>query len=195
MPAVVVGVDHRLAPEHPYPAPVDDVVMALEWIAENAQRLGADAGRTALFGISSGGNLAAAAAHRSLDGAAPRPAALVLQCPSLNLSFASSRFEADEASVEGARRIVALYAGATDPTDPGLSPGLRQRLGGLPPTLVITADFDPLTADSARYVQRLGEAGVAVTWHPYPMTHTVAMPEVFVRMHDETVAWLAGVLA
>ncbi|PZU47515.1 MAG: hypothetical protein DI566_05085 [Microbacterium sp.] len=192
--AVVVNIDHRLAPEHPYPEPLDDVVAALEWIVANAESLTADPERLALFGISSGGNFAVAAAHRALDGRAPAPAALVLQCASVNLSLESGRFEADPISVEGARRIIALYAGGADTTDPDVSPGLRPDLRGVPPTLVITADYDPLAADALHYADRLTEAGSAVTRHSYPMTHTVAVPRVFRRMHDDTVAWLTKTL-
>ena len=193
--AVVVNIDHRLAPEHPHPAPVDDVVLAMEWMLTHADRLHADAARLVLFGISSGGNLVAAAANRSLDGAAPRPAAVVLQCPSVTLSLASSRFETNIPDLAGAERIVSLYAAGADPENPDVSPALRPTLNGLPPTLLVTADLDPLTADTLMYAERLRQAGVEVTHHPYPMAHTIATPSVFVRMHHDTVAWLRGTLS
>jgi len=194
LPAVVVGIDHRLAPEHPYPIPADDVAAAISWIADQADEWGADADRLVLFGISSGGNLVSAAAHRALDGELPRPVAVVLQSPSVDLSIESGRFRADEASVADARRIIALYTAGADPEDPRVSPARREDLRGSSPTLVITGDDDPLSADALAYADRLELAGVAVTRHRYPMTHTVATPEVFRRMHDETLAWLGGVL-
>ncbi|QEW04079.1 alpha/beta hydrolase [Microbacterium lushaniae] len=195
LPAVVVGIDHRLAPEHPYPIPADDVAAAISWIVGHAAELGADAARLVLFGISSGGNLAAAAAHRALDGELPPPVAVVLQCPSVDLSLGSGRFQADEESIADARRIVALYTAGADPEEPGVSPARRSDLSGSSPTLVITGDYDPLAPDALAYADRLEQAGVAVARHRYPMTHTVATPEVFRRMHDETLAWLGRVLA
>lgn len=193
--AIVVDIDHRLAPEHRWPVPVDDVCAVIRWICQNAAELGADPERIALHGVSSGGNLVAVASHRALDGALPPIAAVVLQVASLNLSFASNRFRAPAEEVAGARQLVALYAGDADPADPAISPGLREDLSGLPPTLLITADDDPLTADALKYADRLEEAGVPVARRPYPMTHTVAAPEVLRRQYAETVAWLRETLA
>lgn len=189
--AVVVNVDHRLAPEHPFPAPLDDVRAAIRWSVENAASLRIDPDRVAVFGISSGGNLASSVAGPYADATLPTLAAVVLQCASVNLDMTSSRYESDPEDRAGVGRIVELYAGEASPTDPRVSPGLAPQLGGLPPHLIVTADYDPLTADALTYVTRLRQAGVAVEHHPYPMTHTVATPATFRAMHDDTVAWLS----
>lgn len=195
--ALVADIDHRLAPEHPFPAPADDVFSAFRWIVGHAADLGVDPRRIAVMGMSSGANLAAAAAQRSLDDGPIPVRAEVLQCPSLDLTTGSSRFgpEATEADITGARAMVAAYAGEADPADPALSPGLRPDLSGVPETLLIGAEFDLLLGDARAYARRLEEAGVPVTLRVLPMTHVLADPVDFRAMHDGTVAWLRKVLA
>lgn len=188
--AVVVSVDHRLAPEHPFPVPLDDVRAAVRWVVDHATQLGTDPERTAVFGISSGGNLTASLAGPYADPQVPPLAAVVLQCASVNLDMDSSLYESDAQDRAGVAQIVELYAGQADPTDPRISPALARDLAGLAPHLVITADYDPLTADALAYADRLVAAGVPVEYHAYPMTHTVATPQTFRAMHDDTVAWL-----
>ncbi|MDR1387839.1 MAG: alpha/beta hydrolase, partial [Propionibacteriaceae bacterium] len=188
--AVTVTVDHRLAPEHPYPTPLEDTYQAILWAVEQAGQLEADPGRLALFGISSGGNLACAAAQLSLDRGGPSITAQVLQCPSLDLSWAAARFEADSTTVAGAEAIIRMYAAGADCAGAPVSPGLRQDLSQTPPTLLVTAQFDHLAGDALAYARRLEAAGRPVTTHCYPMTHTVATPAVFTRMHHQTMAWL-----
>lgn len=193
--AVVVSVDHRLAPEHPYPVPVDDVCAAYAWTLEQADRLAMDPGRIAVFGISSGGNLVAAASQRILDRSAPPVAAVVLQFAALDLSVESTRYDWDGPQAEAAEALVELYTAGADPLAPGISPVRRADLTGLPATLVVTAEFDPLTPDALHYAERLAQAGVPVTRHMYPMSHVMARPVTFRQMHDETVAWLTEWLA
>ncbi|MDR2378768.1 MAG: alpha/beta hydrolase [Bifidobacteriaceae bacterium] len=192
--AVVVSVDHRLAPEHPFPAPVEDTYAALEWLAANAGGLGVDPDRLAVFGISSGGNLVCQAAQLAISRGGPRLAAQVLQCPSLDLTINSSRFEATEAEIAGARRLVAMYLGASGADARQASPGLAPDLAGAPPTLLVVAEFDVLAPDALAYAARLEAAGLEVTTRRYPMTHTTAVPAVYRRMHAETAAWLAAAL-
>ena len=193
---VVVNVDHRLAPEHPYPTPLEDVYDTLVWLQESATRLGVDPDRVAVHGISSGGNLAAAVVQLSLDRGGPPVRAQVLQSPSLDLSSGSRRFVGDPED-EGARQIIALYRGAGpgDPESAPSSPGLRADLAGLPPALVVLARFDNLAADARAYAQRLQAAGVPTTVLEYPMTHTVAEPQVYRRNQDEVVAWVRASVA
>lgn len=193
--AVVVSIDHRLAPEHPFPVPLDDVTAAVEHIVATAPELGGDPERLGLYGISSGGNLAAALAARAGDGAAPPVRAVALEVPSVNLSLDSNRFTASAAEVAGAERIVSMYTAGHDPADPEISPGLRADLSALAPTLVITAELDPLTADALTYVERLREAGVPVTSRTAHMTHAVAVPAVRRELVDLAVTWLRETLA
>ncbi len=193
----VANVDHRLAPEFRHPVPRDDVFAALVWADAQAERLGVDRDRIALFGISSGGNLAASAVQVAARRGGPHVAAQVLQCPSLDLSFASARYadRIDPSVMAGARALAEIYAGDADTADPAISPGLSPDLSGLPPTLFVMADFDYLVADALAYADRLEAAGVEVARHSYPMTHTIATPDVYRRMHLETAAWLRGALA
>jgi acetyl esterase len=188
---VVVDVDHRLAPEHPYPAPLEDVYATLAWVHGEAARLRVDPARIAVHGISSGGNLAAAAVQLSLDRGGPPVRAQSLQSPSLDLSTGSRRFTGGPDD-DGGRQIVALYRGdgAGDPQTAPFSPGLRADLRGLPRALVVLAAFDDLAADALDYAGRLAAAGVPTTVLEYPMTHTVAEPAVYRSNEDDVVAWL-----
>ncbi|MDR0436122.1 MAG: alpha/beta hydrolase [Propionibacteriaceae bacterium] len=191
--AVVVNVDHRLAPEFPYPVPLEDSYAALTWIAANAEEYRVDTTRLAVFGISSGGNLACAAAQLAIDRGGPRVAAQVLQCPSLDLSLESHRFSADALTVEVAKMIAQMYAGGADTAVDPLSPGRRADLSTTPETLLVVAEFDALAPDALRYAERLDAAGVPVTVHSYPMTHTVATATVAETMHRDTATWLRGI--
>lgn len=199
--AVVVSVDHRLGPEHPYPAPLDDVAGVFARCSGGGPGTalpdaprgvpGIDPRRVALYGASSGGNLVAATSQRCRYEEFPRAKAVVLQTASLDLSSGSSRYNGDDdAQREAADRTVAMYAGAGDPADPRISPALCPDLSGLPPTLVITASDDPLTIDANQYADRLAAADVAVTRKEYPMTHAVATPTVWRQLVMDTASWL-----
>ena len=160
----VLSVDYRLAPEHPYPAALDDAWAALEWTAANAARLDVDAGRIAIGGDSAGGNLAAAAAVRARDRGAPILRACVVLC-----GVTDCRTD-DRSMVELAegyfvtRERMAWYwdqyaPAGIDRTAPELSP-LRADLTGLPPTVVVTAGLDPLKDQGADFARACCDAGV-----------------------------------
>lgn len=187
--AVVVSVDYRLAPEHRYPTPGDDVVAALQWLADSAIELNIDADRLALYGVSSGGNLAATAAQRSADGEAPAVCAVVLQVPSLDLSPSSARFENEE-QARGAMELLKLYVDVDSDDVYKASPGLRSDLSGLAPHLLISAEWDWLRTEGAAYAQRLADAGVDVTSHTFPTTHTVALAETSAQINELITTWL-----
>jgi acetyl esterase len=197
--AVAFNFDHRLAPEYPYPIPLEDISQALDWIVGRAAELKVDADRLALFGISSGANLVCAAGQRAASRGSPVLAGQVLQCPSLDLSPTSARFAgrltdaANANLIAGAETIASYYAAGTDRHNPGVSPGLCPDLVGTPATLVVVAEYDHLADDGLSFARRLTSAGVPVTTRTYPMTHTIALPSVFRRMHHETMAWLRGV--
>jgi acetyl esterase len=176
--AVVVSVDYRLAPAHPYPAAVDDAYAALQWVAENAAKLEADSEKLFVGGDSAGGNLAAVVSLRARDAGGPAIAGQLLYYPGTDNSgneYASARNFGDGygLSREGRSAFQRAYAGEVeDKRDPYLSPLYAQSHAGLPPALVVTAGFDPLTDSAEAYVARLRDAGVPVTHVHYPeMVH------------------------
>jgi acetyl esterase len=178
--AVVLAVDYRLAPEHKYPEPVEDCFAALRWLVTESGRLGVDPGRIGLYGISSGGNMAAATALRAAAAEMPRPRVMVLMVPALDLSEPAAVAGAtpgDNINAETAKLINALYIPPhVDPGDPGVSPGLAPDLTGVPPTFVVAGQYDPLRDMGVRFAARLNEAGTPAAAVVYPMTHTVALP-------------------
>jgi acetyl esterase len=172
VPAVVVAVDYRLAPEHPAPAAHRDALAATRWVAAHAADLGARADRLALVGESSGGTLAASVALAARDAGGPDIAlqALLYPMTDLTLSSPSIRELPHEPILRAAdvRAYVRLYLGdgsrgeGRRGTDPLVSPLLAADHGGLPPALVVTADHDPLRDDGRRYAERLARHGVPV---------------------------------
>lgn len=166
VPAVVVSVDYRLAPQHPFPAAVDDAFAATTWIARHAHQYGGDPSRIAIMGDSSGGNLAAVTALAARDAGEPRLACQVLLYPPLDLTGASPSLSADPKAPVLSRDALETfrdhYLGDTDPGDPRVSPLLADDHRGLPPTLVQVGDLDPLRDDASRYVEALRAAGVPV---------------------------------
>lgn len=170
--AVVVSVEYRLAPEHPFPAPLDDCMAVTRWLAEHADELGADATRLAIAGDSAGGNLAAAVtlASRADDG--PHLLAEVLVYPATDAACATPSFvqNADGylLTASSMRWFWDQYLGPDGHSDDGYASVLRHPdLAGLPPTLVITAEHDPLRDEGEAFAEHLGEAGVDVTLHRY----------------------------
>jgi acetyl esterase len=177
--AVVVSVDYRLAPEHPWPAAVEDCWAALAWVADHVADLGGDAGRIAVAGDSAGGNLAAVLARRSRDAGAPALAAQLLIYPGIDLSTQDpalypSRAQNAEGKLLTGADIVwfsSAYLGigpdgalpeGLDPAHPDVSPLKAADLSGLPPAVVVTAEFDPLRDEGEAYAWALQEAGTEV---------------------------------
>jgi acetyl esterase len=165
--AAVLAVDYRLAPEHPFPAAVEDAVDALAFASEEAVRLGADPARIAVGGDSAGGNLAAVAAHTGRDGDVPAPAFQLLIYPVCDYSEKrpsyhrfSQGFLLTEAEMDWFRGH--YLRGDDDARDPRASPLLAQDLSGLAPAYIATAGFDPLRDEGEEYGRRLAEAGVPV---------------------------------
>lgn len=169
--AVVVSVDYRLAPEHPYPAAVDDVWAATRWVAANADSLGADGSRLAVAGDSAGGTLSAVVAQLARDNDGPPIAFQLLWYPSTMWDNSLPSFaENADAPVLDRGAIDAFsrwYAGDVDLSDPpaGLAPGRADSLAGLPPAYIAVAGHDPLRDDGARYAELLAASGVTVELH------------------------------
>jgi acetyl esterase len=176
--AVVVNVDYRLAPEHKFPAAVEDAYAATLWTAANAGRLGIDKRRLAVGGDSAGGNLAAVMSLRCRDAGGPAIALQVLVYPVTNLaSFDTDSYDAfaegynlTKSEMEWFR--ASYLAAPEDGKHPYASPLLASDLRGLPPALVITAECDVLRDEGEAYAKRLEQAGVPVTCTRYPgMVH------------------------
>jgi acetyl esterase len=170
----VLSVDYRLAPEHPFPAAVDDALAALRFAAREAAALGIDPARIAVGGDSAGGNLAAVVAQLAVRGSeSPPPAFQLLFYPVTDLSkkHASYRLFADgffltERQMDWYRDH--YLAHEDDALDPRVSPLLAKDLAGLAPAYVATAGFDPLRDEGEAYAARLRDAGVAVTLRRHP---------------------------
>lgn len=165
--AVVVSVDYRLAPEHPFPADVVDSMAAYQWVIDHADGLGVDPARVAVGGTSQGGKISAVVCQqRRRDGLAA-PLAQLLLYPGLDATWeGGSRESMAEAWPLGETTLqfFALMGGIDERAaiDRRASPGLEENLAGQPPALVVTAGFDPLRSQGDEYAQRLADAGVTV---------------------------------
>ena len=174
--ALVVSVDYRLAPEHPYPAAVDDAWATLQWVAEHGAELGGDPARIAVAGDSAGGNLAAIVSVRARDaGIALRHQLLVYPATDLTLSHPSidENGEGHLLTKTGMTWFVEHYLGPPSERgdldkQPNVSPLYTPDLAGVAPATVITAGFDPLRDEGRAYAAALTEAGVAVDELRYP---------------------------
>lgn len=167
--AIVVSVDYRLAPEHPFPAGVDDCWSALQWVGEHAGELGGDPKRIAVAGDSAGGNLSAVMAQLARDHGGPALAFQLLWYPSLigDLSLPSFTENADAPILD--RNVIDAflqwYVPDVDINDPTglpakLAPANAADFSGLAPAYISTAEHDPLRDDGARYAELLTAAGV-----------------------------------
>lgn len=168
----VVSVDYRLAPEHPYPAALNDAVSVLDWMVDNSGDLGVDASRIAVAGSSAGAGLAAGIAQRAACGAAPSVVLQLLHQPVLDDRATSSKAEftttpgLDAAAAESMWRH---YLGATPPSAQAV-PARWSHLAGSAPALITCASQDPLRDEAVGYAGRLRRAGVRVDLHEFPGT-------------------------
>jgi acetyl esterase len=163
---LVVSVDYRLAPEHKFPAAIEDCVFATRWVADHATELNGDAARLVIAGDSAGGNIAAATALRLRDEGGPPLCGQLLLYPVTD--YHTPGTPSYEANAEGyglTRDTMKWFWDhyLTDPSEasnPYAAPLRARDLSGLPPALVITAEYDPLRDEGERYAERLLEAGV-----------------------------------
>jgi len=170
--AIVVAVDYRLAPEHKFPAAVEDCLAAYRWLRSESRAIGADPGRVAVAGDSAGGNLAAVVSQMAASAGGPVPTCQVLIYPALDFALDTpSHQELEDAHIIPRDRVVwymQQYLTEGDRGDLRASPLRARDLRGQPPTLVITAGFDPLRDEGQVYADRLRAAGVDVVYREYP---------------------------
>src|SRR5262245_48380984 len=170
--ALVVAVDYRLAPEHKFPAAVDDSLAAYRWLRTQGRRIGADPARIAVGGDSAGGNLAAVVSQMAAGAGEPVPTCQVLIYPALDFALdTASHQEMEDAHIIPHDRIVwyiQQYLTESDRADVRASPLRARDLAGQPPTLIVTAGFDPLRDEGHAYAERLRAAGTGVVYREYP---------------------------
>lgn len=207
---VVVVVDYRLAPENAFPAGLDDCYAVVKWVvakgADPIDGIGWDGDILAVAGDSSGGNYAATVSGMALDDGLNGITHQVLYYPSLDLDFDTERYASLKSNAVGYGLETAMLApfnafylcSGADPASPLVSPIKRQDLAGLPPALIVTAQFDPLRDEGECYGKRLVEAGVVVKDHRYEgaghgfVQHFSWLPE-FHGIYEETAQFLRGV--
>ncbi len=170
---IVISVDYRRAPEHKFPAAVDDAIAAVTWIATQARELRIDATRLLVGGDSAGGNLAAVVTIAARDGNGPAIAGQVLVYPATDFAMSHPSHSEPETSILLTHSVIRWFRdhylnGAADIHDWRASPARATTLIGLPPAYVLTAGADPLRDEGDEYARRLKEAGVAVTHRTFP---------------------------
>ena len=179
---LVVAVDYRLAPENPYPAAIEDAYAATCWVADNAKAIRAAESRIAVLGDSAGGTLATVAAMMARDRDKPNIALQVLIYPITDYNFNTASYLNNGEGYMLTRDLMKwfwnLYLADEKVADqPYVSPLRASDLSGLPETLILTAEFDPLCDEGEAYAQRLQEAGVRVK-----LTRYNGMIHGFMRM-------------
>jgi Esterase/lipase len=187
----VVSVDYRLAPEHPFPAPLDDAAAALRWTARVADRLGIDRDRLSVGGTSAGGNLAAAVALRARDDLAgdtlPEPAGQLLLYPALDPAMDTDSYHLRANGPFVTADAMAWFwdnylHSPVQQANPYAAPVLAD-LAGLPPATVVAAGHDPLCDEALAYVERLRDADV-----PVELVHEPALAHGFLSFADQVPA-------
>lgn len=169
----VLNVDYRHAPEHPFPAAVDDAVAAFSWAVANAKALGADGRRIGVGGDSAGGYLSAVVCQARKQAGQAQPALQLLVYPATDWTSRTgtmiSMRDAFPLSVATMDWFASHYVGdKADRSDWRISPALAPDKTGLAPALVFTAGFDPLTTQAAAYAGMLRAAGVKTVYREYP---------------------------
>lgn len=175
--SVVVSINYRLAPEHKFPAAIEDCYAGLKWVADNSEELKIDAERIAIAGASAGGGLTAALALMARDKGGPK---IIFQMPLYPMlddrNATASSYEISEENLPTAwnreANLVAwsMYLGNNTDCEvsPYAAPARAKDLDGLPPTYTCIGQLDPFRDETIEYVTRLAQAGVAVEFHLYP---------------------------
>lgn len=197
--AVVVSVEYRLAPEHPYPAGFDDCYAALRFTADLD---GVDTDRIAVYGVSAGGALAAAVALAARDRNGPRVCFQALDVPVLDDRLETASMRSGDGTPMWTRtqaeKSWEMYL-AGNPADSYAAPARADDLAGLPPAYIVACELDPLRDEAIEYALRMLRSGVSVELHTFPGTfHGSAIVQgapVVTRMHDEKLGALRRALA
>lgn len=175
----VVSVDYRLAPEHRFPAGLEDVLAAYRWVRDHADRFGAPVGEAMIGGDSMGGNFAAVIPQELKRADEPQPALQLMIYPAVDMASETQSMTTYADAYPMSRSMMEWFAGHymgpdADPADPRLSPIKTADLSGLAPAVVITAGFDPLVDQGQAYARRLRDAGVPTFYRCYD-----ALPHAF----------------
>ena len=168
----VVSVDYALAPEHRFPAGLEDVLAAYRWVRAHADRFGAEPGRAAIGGDSMGGNFAAVITQQLKQAADPQPVLQLLIYPAVDMASETPSMTTYADAFPLSRRTMDWFTGHyfgpdADPADLRASPMKAEDLSGLAPAVVITAGFDPLVDQGEAYARRLKDAGTPVAYRCY----------------------------
>jgi acetyl esterase len=195
---LVVAVDYRLAPEHRFPAAVEDAYAATRWIAENTGLIQADPDRFAVCGDSAGGHLAAVVSMMARDRQGPRVDLQILIYPITDFSFDTPSYEQNKAGYMLTRDMMKWFwnhfivdEGQAD--DPYACPLRAKNFGNLPPALILTAEYDPLRDEGEAYGQKLQSAGVNVTLTRWPgMIHGFIRMTAVLEKANDALGQVAG---
>lgn len=170
---IVMSVDYRRAPEHKFPAAVNDAIAATAWVAGHAEELGIDPARLLVGGDSAGGNLAAVVAISARDGNGPAISGQVLIYPATDFAMTHASHREPETSILLTHTVIRWFRdqyldNESDVENWRASPARADTLAGLPPAYVLTAGADPLRDEGEEFAKRLQAAGVAVTYRTFP---------------------------
>ena len=202
---LVISIDYRLAPEHRFPAAVDDSVAAYEWVVENAASLGGDPARIAVGGDSAGGNLAAVVCLVERDSGGRQPDFQLLIYPGTDMTMSQPSIEENAEGYLLVKEQMVWFndhyvPDPQDRLDPRASPLHAVSHEGLAPALVISAEFDPLRDESTAYVEKLRAAGVPAELSEYKgaihaFVQFAPMMSIGQRAADEACAALRSALS
>ena len=198
----VIAIDYRLAPEHKFPAAVEDCLAATRWILANAAALQLQANKIAIGGDSAGGNLSAVICNELNKANEPMPTCQLLIYPATRtVDFTTPSRQALASGVTLDKRLIDffndMYFGDTDIDlkDPRLCPALAQKLSGAPPAHIITAEYDPLRDEGEEYSQLLSAAGVPATYRCYEgLMHNFILQTAVVALANQAVSDCANYL-
>jgi acetyl esterase len=174
--AIVFAVDYRVAPEHPYPSAVNDSYNGFKWIVQNGRRFGGDVSKLAILGSSAGGNLAAVVCQKAVENGLQQHIKLqILNCASTDNPKNSSAHPSYQKYASGyflnkafCQYYINVYAANEDIENPEVAPLHRKNLSGLPPAVIITAEFDVFRDEGFKYAERLKTAGIPVVYKCFP---------------------------
>jgi acetyl esterase len=170
--AIVVSVNYRQSPEAKFPAAVNDAYDATQWIIQNAAQIGGDPNRVAIAGESAGGNLATVTCLQAIDKGGRMPVAQLLVYPVTDTSMSQASYAENQDTIPLHTSMMPWFwnyylENESDKTNKYVAPLYADNLSGMPPTILLTAEFDPLRDEGEQYAQKLADAGVSVKFQRY----------------------------